>query len=159
MDAYDAFLAAPEHSLNLARLQADFNREFDSPCPPVEVLARRLESMLASAQCFAVAAQNGHGLVGHALLTLRPTIYFDGPLAVLDELYVQPALRGRGIGSALVSCLLQELKRRGSLELHINVDEDDTGTRRFYERHGFANREPGSEWRMLLYCQELPPAG
>ena len=157
MHAYDAFLAGPEHSLNLARLQADFNREFDSPCPPVAMVARRLEAMLAGDQCFAIVAGNGRGLVGHALVTLRPTIYFDGPLAVLDELYVQPALRGRSVGSALVNCLLQELALRGSLELHINVDEDDTATRRFYERHGFANNFPGSDWRMLLYYQELPP--
>lgn len=61
MHAYDAFLAGPEHSLNLARLQADFNREFDSPCPPVVVVARRLEVMLAGNQCFAIVAGNGHG--------------------------------------------------------------------------------------------------
>lgn len=158
MDEHDAFVAAPEHSLELARLQADFNREFDAPCPPVPVLARRLEAMLAGDRCFAVAAGAGRGLVGHALVTLRPTIYFDGPLAALDELYVQPALRGCGLGSAIMRCLLLELQRRGSLELHINVDEDDTGARRFYERHGFANREPDSSWRMLLYYQELPPA-
>lgn len=112
---------------------------------------------MAGDQCFAIVAGNGRGLVGHALVTLRPTIYFDGPLAVLDELYVQLALRGRSVGSALVNCLLQELALRGSLELHINVDEDDTATRRFYERHGFANNFPGSDWRMLLYYQELPP--
>ena len=53
--------------------------------------------------------------------------------------------------------IVQELALRGSLELHINVDEDDTATRRFYEHHGFANNFPGSDWRMLLYYQELPP--
>jgi hypothetical protein len=44
-------------------------------------------------------------------------------------------------------------------EIHINVDEVDTDTRRFYERHGFVNIEPGQEqgqdYRMLCYLREL----
>ena len=39
--------------------------------------------------------------------------------------------------------------------MHINVDEVDTDARRFYERHGFVNIEPGQEHRMLCYLREL----
>jgi hypothetical protein len=39
--------------------------------------------------------------------------------------------------------------------MHINVDEEDTDTRRFYERHGFRNMLPGSDYRMLFYEREL----
>jgi hypothetical protein len=35
--------------------------------------------------------------------------------------------------------------------MHINVDEVDTDTRRFYERHGFVNIEEGADYRMLCY--------
>ena len=35
--------------------------------------------------------------------------------------------------------------------MHINVDEVDVDTRRFYERHGFRNIEPGVDYRMLCY--------
>ena len=40
-------------------------------------------------------------------------------------------------------------------EMHINVDEVDTDTRRFYERHGFGNVEPGAAYRMPCYLREL----
>lgn len=35
-------------------------------------------------------------------LTLRPTSYFDGPLAQPEELYVRPHLRVRGVGTPLL---------------------------------------------------------
>ena len=92
---------------------------------------------------------------GFAYLTLRPTPYFDGPLAQLEELYVQPELRGQGIGGELMAALLQQLVARGCGEIDINVDEVDTDARRFYETHGFTNTEPGTDDRMLCYVREL----
>ncbi|MGO1412440.1 MAG: GNAT family N-acetyltransferase, partial [Microbacterium sp.] len=104
---------------------------------------------------FVVVSDNAQGAIGYALITLRPTIYDDGPLAVLDELYVRPALRDQRIGTAILRRVIDEVRERGGGEIHINVDEPDTDTRRFYERHGFVNVQPGTEDRMLCYLQEL----
>lgn len=72
-------------------------------------------------------------------------------MATLDELYVVPELRDRGIGTALLARAREVLVGRGCPELHINVDEVDTDTRRFYERHGFVDVEEGAAHRMLCY--------
>ncbi len=72
---------------------------------------------------------------------------------MLDELYVAPGHRGRGIGTQIMRRALAEIRARGAGELQINVDEVDVDARRFYERHGFTNIEQDS--RMLLYIQEL----
>lgn len=157
MESHPLFIAESSDCARIARLQADFNAEFGSACPPVDVLARRLAAMLAGKHAFAVCAGTRTKITGHALVTLRPTIYSDGPLAVLDELYVIPKLRGHGIGSAMLEGTLAELHRRKAGEIHINVDEDDVDTRRFYRAHGFVNSEPGSQWKMLLYVKELGP--
>jgi hypothetical protein len=45
-----------------------------------------------------VAILAGSPAVAVALLTLRPTVWFEPSGAVLDERYVEPHLRGRGIG-------------------------------------------------------------
>lgn len=97
------------------------------------------------------------GPAGHALVTLRPTIYDDGPLAVLDELYVQPSRRNRGLGSLMLQKAIAEVQARGGSEMHINVDEVDLDARRFCERHGFTNIQPGEDFRMLCYLKELQP--
>lgn len=46
-------------------------------------------------------------------------------------------------------------RTRGMIEMHINVDEIDVDTRRFYERHGFVNILPGESHRMLCYLREF----
>ncbi len=79
-------------------------------------------------------------------------------MATLDELYVVPSHRGRGAGTALLTRARELLRDRGCPEMHINVDEVDADARRFYERHGFMNIEPGADYRMLCYIgsTELP---
>jgi GNAT superfamily N-acetyltransferase len=137
----------------VAELLDAFNREFDTPTPGVPVLAARLERLLAEADLIALLA--GEPPCAVAVLTLRPGVWSDGPVATLDELYVAPERRGNGIGSALLSAAEVEVRRRGGEWLEINVDGVDTGARRFYERHGYTNTEPGQPEPMLYYYREL----
>jgi GNAT superfamily N-acetyltransferase len=51
----------------------------------------------------------------------------------VDHLYVEPALTGRGIGSALLAVA----KRERPAGLALWTFQANTGARRFYERHGF----------------------
>lgn len=117
-------------------------------------LEQRFARLLQSETVVAVLALDP-APVGFALLTLRPTPYSDGPLAQLEELYVVPAVRGSGIGSAMLRCAIRTVQERGCEEMHINVDEPDIDARRFYERHGFSNYELGQKYRMLCYVREL----
>jgi ribosomal protein S18 acetylase RimI-like enzyme len=147
--------AVPEEAAVAARLQFAFADEFDSPTPPVDVLEPRFRRLITDPAGTVLFAGVAPEPDGYAVVTFRPTVYCDGPLAVLDELYVRPQLRGRGIGSALLAAAIDDMKQRGGGEMHINVDEPDTGARRFYERHGFYNIEPGGDGRMLCYIQEF----
>ncbi len=49
-------------------------------------------------------------------------------------------------------------RQRGGELLEINVDGDDTDARRFYERHGYVNSEPGKHQPLLYYYRELGDA-
>ena len=150
-----AFVARPDHAGLVGRLLFDFNSEFEAPTPSASEFAARFERLLRRDDVLVVVGGPEEEPTGFAYLTLRPTPYYDGPLAQLEELYVRPGLRGQGIGTVLLRTSIDLVRERGGGEMHINVDEVDTDTRRFYERHGFVNIEPGADYRMLCYLQEL----
>ena len=138
---------------SVAGLLDAFNREFDTPTPGKAVLAARLRRLLAGGDV--IALLTGVPAVAVALLTLRPNVWYDGPVALLDELYVAPELRGRGLGSALLAAAEAVTRQRGGELLEINVDGDDTAARRFYLRHGYVNSEPGEDQPLLYYYRKL----
>lgn len=140
--------ATSSDAATLGRLLWDFNTEFESPTDPAEVLTARFGRLLERPEVIALVAGEA---AGFALITLRPAIWFDGPVAQLEELYVVSTLRDRGIGTALLTEARRLVGEQGSPEMHINVDEVDADTRRFYERHGFVNIEDGVDYRMLCY--------
>jgi GNAT superfamily N-acetyltransferase len=149
------FRADTTHAEVVARLLVDFNTEFEAPVPEADLLAARFASLLDRDDVIVVLTGDADDPTGFAFLTLRPTPYYDGPLAQLEELYVRPDLRGQGRGTALLAEAIRLVREHRGGEIHINVDEVDTDARRFYERHGFVNIEPGADYRMLCYIQEL----
>ncbi|GAA5114267.1 GNAT family N-acetyltransferase [Alloalcanivorax gelatiniphagus] len=135
----------------LARLLWDFNTEFETETDDVGVLEVRFARLLGLPEIVAVLAEDDGRAVGFALMSLRPAIWFDGPVSQLEELYVVPGLRSHGIGTEILDLCRSLARDLGSPEMHIGVDEVDVDTRRFYERHGFLNIEAGVDYRMLYY--------
>ncbi len=64
------------------------NRESDTPTTGKAVLVTRLGRLLAGGDV--IALLTGDPAVAVALLTLRPNVWYDGPVALLDELDVAP---------------------------------------------------------------------
>lgn len=145
--------ATPDDADEVARLLHDFNTEFDTPSPGPAVLAPRLRDLLAGDETVAILA--GVPAVGVALVTLRPNVWYAGPVALLDELYVVPDLRDRGIGSAIIAELMAMAQERRVGLIEINVDEDDVDAQRFYERHGFSGVDPTTSERAFYFSREL----
>jgi GNAT superfamily N-acetyltransferase len=148
-------VATVAEAATVAGLLDAFNREYGTPTPGPAVLATRLRRLLAGNEVIALLA--GDPAVAVALLTLRPNVWYEGPVALLDELYVAPELRGRGVGSTLLMAAEAMTRERGGELLEINVDGDDIDARRFYERHGYTNTESGDQ-PLFYYYRELTDA-
>jgi GNAT superfamily N-acetyltransferase len=136
----------------VAALLHDFNTEFDTETPGVDVLTRRLTGLLARDDL--VALLHGDPADALAVVSFRPNAWFDAPVALLDELYVRPDLRGRRIGHALIQAVEALAAHRGGRMVEVNVDGEDVDARRFYAAHGYVFIEPGAAEPSYYYAKE-----
>jgi ribosomal protein S18 acetylase RimI-like enzyme len=98
----------------------------------------------------------GAGPDGVAQLRFRPSLMAKGLETYLQELYVAPPLRGRGLGRALMEAAIEEARSRGASWMDLGTSEDDKAARGLYESLGFTNRENGPDGPvMYVYEREL----
>ncbi len=146
--------ATGEDSPAIARLLHDFNLEFTEPTPDVEVLTESVRRLLEAGEITVLLA--GDGPDGLSLFRFRQALWSEGLETYLQELYVVPDLRGRGIGRALLERTIELARERGADGIDLNTGETDTAARGLYESMGFTNREGGPDGpSMLFYEREI----
>jgi ribosomal protein S18 acetylase RimI-like enzyme len=97
------------------------------------------ERWLADPGSFAVLAEQDGEPLGYALVHVTDgddTWDTGDRLAELESLSVAPAARGRGVGTALLDAVDEELERLGVTDLFLGVVASNTDAVRFYERRG-----------------------
>lgn len=98
----------------------------------------------------------GEPLRGLAMISFRPTVWSQGPIATVDELYVLPDKRGQGIGRALMEAAIDRARTAGCGWIELGTGESDLPARGLYESLGFTNIEDSTDRpRMLFYELEL----
>ncbi|WP_291380165.1 GNAT family N-acetyltransferase [Demequina sp.] len=147
--------ASGDDAAELARLLTAFNAEYDAAVPPQEVLEDRYRAMLSGPDFVALLA--GTPAVGFATVALRPSVYHEGRVGLLEDLFVAPERRNEGIGAALVGELAAIALDEGWGQLEVQVDEPDVDAMRFYARHGFISRDETNGDRALLWWRTTGP--
>jgi len=141
---------APE----VARLLHDFQTEFSEPVPELDVLAARIADFIERDE--ATFLLGGSGPDGLAEIRFRPSLVTGALDAYLEELYVAPAKRGRGLGRALLEAAMETARERGAVHMDLGTSEDDVAARALYESAGFTNRERRPDGPvMYVYEREL----
>ena len=79
--------------------------------------------------------------IGYIAITFGWSIEFGGMDGFVDEVYVRPAVRGRGIAAEVLTSLPTALAQGGLKALHLEVDTDDQSAQRLYDRAGFVHRD------------------
>src|SRR5918995_4541209 len=144
-------LASAADAAAFARLLHAFNVEFAESTPDADVIAERAAPLIASGEVTVLFA--GEGPDGFAQLRFRPSLYTGALDAYLEELYVVPERRGRGLGRALLEAAMDHARERGAARIDLNTSVDDVAARALYESAGFTNREGGPEGPTMLYYE------
>jgi GNAT superfamily N-acetyltransferase len=132
----------------------DFNVEFGDPSPGPDVLEPRVRTFIEHGpKVFLLAGEGPHGF---AQADFHVSVWADGPIAFLDELYVVPERRGKGLGRALMEAFLALARSRSAAGAEVVTGEGDRAARRLYESVGFSNLIEGEgKERALFYELDL----
>ncbi len=83
---------------------------------------------------------DGH-LAGYVVLTLGYSLEFHGRDAFVDELFVAPMYRHRGIGTQALRFIEEQCRAFGVHALHLEVERGNAGAQRLYRSLGFRDHD------------------
>lgn len=113
-------------------LNADEGIEIDGPA--LEAALRRLLADPGLGGCWIV--ERAGGAIGYAIATFGYDLEFGGREAYLTELWIDPAERGHGAGTAVLALLGDALRALDVRAVHLGVRPESPAVR-LYARAGF----------------------
>lgn len=126
-----------EAVVNLLGLLIDFYGDK----PEREILRKTFKHVLANHQTIKLAVAEWDGqVVGIAGLHAgHYSTWWDGWYGHLEDVYVLPEFRRRGIGKALVEFIVDTAREMGLIRLEMHVLTRNTPARTFYTGLGFSS--------------------
>ena len=85
-------------------------------------------------------AADGEALHGYLILVYVLSLEHGGLMGEIDEFFVLPGARARGVGGALLSSAEAALRGRGGVRLQLQLALTNVSARRFYEGRGYRGR-------------------
>ncbi len=87
--------------------------------------------------------------VGYVALTFSFSFEFQGKNAFIDELFIEDGYRDRGIGTAVISYLLNESEKLGIKALHLEVEKHNEAGLNLYSKFNFIKHNRHLMTRMI----------
>ena len=78
---------------------------------------------------------------GYAVLTLSWSLEYRGADAFIDEFYLDPRFRGRGLGRLAIEFLAARCRDFGVGALHLEVERPNRRAQAIYRRAGFVDHD------------------
>ncbi|MFG1287130.1 GNAT family N-acetyltransferase [Xanthobacter versatilis] len=139
--------ARPADEAEWRRLWAGYNAFYEASVAP-QVTDRTWQRMLDPASpLLGRVARRGGGLAGFSISVLHEGTWVVAPVCYLEDLFVDPACRGLGIGRRLIADLVSLGKARGWSRLYWHTRRDNPA-RALYDR--FVEADDFVRYRMEL---------
>lgn len=124
--------------LTLVRRYWDFEGIEGFTALRIELVLQRL---LADPRLGAVwVAETDRELQGYLIAVLVLSVEHQGLMAEIDEFFVMPSARSRGVGGRLLAAAEAALAARGCVRLQLQLATVNALGRAFYEHRGYASR-------------------
>lgn len=134
-------LAKPDHLDKLVALCAAFHAE-EGISQTDEARVKGLSPLLEGLPYGAVYLIGpARAPIGYIVICFGWSVEFGGLDAIIDELYIRPGVRGRGIATEALIALPRALAGGGLRAIHLEVDRENEKAVRLYRRAGFVPRD------------------
>lgn len=134
-------LAKPEHLDRLTSLCAAFHAEEGIDLADDARRAGLAPLLDGSPYGAAYLIGPARAPIGYIVICFGWSVEFGGLDAIIDELYVRPGVRGRGIATEALIALPRALAGGGLRAIHLEVDRENEKAVKLYRRAGFAARD------------------
>jgi ribosomal protein S18 acetylase RimI-like enzyme len=133
----EAFEAREPDTGELAAMMRSFYKELGETFEEARA-ERALRALLEDPSHGAVWVFREDGrAVGYLVVTHGYSLEFDGRIAVIDEVYTVPEMRGRGLGARALALAEEHCRRHGIAALRLEVHQENRRALALYERNGF----------------------
>jgi ribosomal protein S18 acetylase RimI-like enzyme len=132
--------AAPAEAPTVTRLLVGFRDWMGSSDPDEQSFATSIQRLFddPSTEFLLAATDTGSPACGVCQLRFRHSIWTAAPDCWLEDLYVEAAARGAGVGRALVQFSFERALARGARRIELDTNEDNAGAIALYESLGFS---------------------
>jgi GNAT superfamily N-acetyltransferase len=123
----------------------DGNVKPDDAGPPLDLrYEAALEAIARDPNNMLMVAELDGAIAGVFHLTfIQYVAYRGGVVAQIENVVVDPALRGRGLGERMMRWAIDEARRRGAHRVQLTTNKVRTRAHRFYQRLGFVASHEG----------------
>lgn len=80
-------------------------------------------------------------IAGYMVLCFGYSLEYHGRDAFIDEIYLLPACRGKGVGGKAIEFIEESCRRAGVRALHLEVERANTRAQSAYRKAGFTDQD------------------
>jgi ribosomal protein S18 acetylase RimI-like enzyme len=140
------WIAAPDEAAEVARLLAAFRAWYGKDWPSDDAFRAVVARLIGRHDVdYVRGARAAHAAAAAvAQVRYRHSLWTDADDCWLEDLYVDDAARGAGLGRAMVEAVVARARERGCRRVELDVDDANTPARGLYEALGFGEKNGGS---------------
>jgi len=152
------WVAGPHETVEVARLLGLFRDWFGREVPDDQTLLSSVSRLIDDPATEYLLAAPAGPAAGVCQLRYRYGVWHSGEDCWLEDLFVEDAQRGTGLGAALLDAALERARARGARRVELDVNERNPA-RALYERRGFSSySDPPGGHNLLMRVALQSPA-
>jgi GNAT superfamily N-acetyltransferase len=155
------WIARPDEAETVASLLCAFRDHLGHARPSDNAILAGVERLMEGldAEYLLACADDDSPPSGVAQLRFRFGLWLAGTDCWLEDLFVAPPARRRGVGAALVQASIARARERGARRIELDTNETNAAAIALYQAHGLSARSKGGAGRDLLMGRHLEEPG